>query len=72
MFGNGRCPSGKFGDSLKLTNWILESGETCHTTPEVLDSIPGSLEETDKRVEVVGKHHSMEKKRTSKNKNVQQ
>ena len=31
----------KYGDSLQLTNWILDSGATCHMTPEVLDFIPG-------------------------------
>ena len=33
----------KYGDSLQLTNWILDSGDTCNMTPEVLDFIPGSL-----------------------------
>ena len=32
-----------YGDISQLTNWILDSGETCHMTPEVTDSIPGSL-----------------------------
>ena len=40
--------SGKYGDSSKLTNWILDSGATSHMTPEFTDSIPGSLEDTDK------------------------
>ena len=39
-------------DSLQLTNWILDSGATCHMTPEVTDFIPGSLEDTDKCIEV--------------------
>ena len=30
-----------YGDSLQLTNWILDSGATCHMTPEVMDFIPG-------------------------------
>ena len=30
-----------YGDSLQLTNWILDSGATCHMTPEVTDFIPG-------------------------------
>ena len=42
MYGNDECPSGNFGDSLKLTNWILYSVATCHMTPEVSDSITGS------------------------------
>ena len=33
-----------YGDSSQLTNWILDSGATCHMTPEVTDFIPGSLE----------------------------
>ena len=48
MYGNDKCPSGNFGDNLQLTNWILDSGATCHMTPEVSDFIPGSLEDTDK------------------------
>ena len=30
-----------YGDSSQLTNWILDSGATCHMTPEVTDFIPG-------------------------------
>ena len=41
-----------YGDSSQLTNWILDSGATCHMTPEVKDFIPGSLEDTDKFIEV--------------------
>ena len=37
MSGNGKCPNGNFGVSLQLTNWILDSGATCHMTPEVPD-----------------------------------
>ena len=40
----------KYGDSLQLTNWILDSVATCHMTPEVSDFIPGSLEDTDKYI----------------------
>ena len=46
-----------YGDSLLLTNWILDSGESCHMTPEVMDFIPGSLEDTDKFIEVSDGHH---------------
>ena len=35
MSGNGEYPSGKFGHSSQLTNWILDSGATRHMTPEV-------------------------------------
>ena len=41
-------------------------------TPEVSDFIPGSLEETDKHIEVADRHHVIAKKRASTNKNVQQ
>ena len=40
-------------------------------TPEVSDFIPGSLEDTDKHIEVVNGHHvTAKQKRQSKNKNV--
>ena len=41
-----------FGDSSQPTNWILESGATCHMTPTISDFIPGSLVEKDKYIEV--------------------
>ena len=47
----------KYGDSSQLTNWILDSGATCHMTPEVSDFIPGTLEDTDKYIEVTDGHH---------------
>ena len=47
----------KYGDSLQLTNYILDSGATCHMTPEVSDFIPGTLEDTDKYIEVTNGHH---------------
>ena len=47
MSGNDQCPSEKFGDSLQLTNWILDSVSTCHMTLEVSDLITGLLEHTD-------------------------
>ena len=49
--------NGEYGDSSQLTNWILDSGETCHMTPEVTYFIPGSLEDTDKFNEVADGHH---------------
>ena len=55
--GNEKCPGGNFGDSSQLTNWILDSGATCHMTPQVSDFIPGSLEYTDKHIEVADGHH---------------
>ena len=57
MSSNDEFPSGNFGDSSQLTNWILDYGATCHMTPEVSDFILGSLEDTDKYIEVAGGHH---------------
>ena len=54
-----------YGDSSQLTNWILDSGATCHTTPEVMDFIPGSLEDTDKFIEVADRHHVTAKQKGS-------
>ena len=54
-----------YGNSLQLTNWILDSGATCHMTPEVTDFIPGSLEDTDKYIEVADGHHVTAKQRGS-------
>ena len=53
-----------YGDSSQLTNWILDSGATCHMTPEVTDFILGSLEDTDKFIEVADGHHVTAKKRS--------
>ena len=57
MASNDECPSGSFGDNLQLTNWILDSGATCHITLEVSYLIPCSLEGTDKQIEVADGHH---------------
>ena len=54
-----------YGNSLQLTNWILDSGATCHMTPEVTDFIPGSLEDTDKFIEVADEHHVTAKQKGS-------
>ena len=35
MSGNDECSSELFCDSSQLTNWILDSGATCHMTPEL-------------------------------------
>ena len=43
MSSDDKRKSVKYGDSSQFTNWILDSGATCHMTPEVLDFIPGSL-----------------------------
>ena len=63
MSGNDECPSGNFGDSFQLTNWILYYGATCHMTPEVSDFVPGSLEDTDKHIEVAYRNHGTEKQK---------
>ena len=39
MSGNDETPSRYFGASLQLTNWVLDSGETCHMTPQASDFI---------------------------------
>ena len=57
MYSNDEFPSGIFGESSQLTNWILDSEATCHMTPEVLDFIPGTLEDTDKYIEAADGHH---------------
>ena len=57
MSVNDECPSGNFGDSSKLPNWFLDYGASCHMTPEVSYFIPGSLENTDKHIEVTDRHH---------------
>ena len=71
MSSNDERSSEKYGDSLQFTNWILYSGATYHMTPEVSDSIPVSLEDTDKYIEVADGHHVTAKtKKSSTNKNM--
>ena len=57
LSSNGEGSSEKYGDSSQLTNWILDSGATCHMTLEVSDFILGSLQDTDKYIEVTDGHH---------------
>ena len=57
MSNNEKCLSRNFSDSQKLTNCILDYGATCHMTPEVQGFIPGSLEYTDKHIQVAEGHH---------------
>ena len=57
MSSDDECESKEYGDSSQLTNWILDSEATCYMTPEVTDFIPGSLEDTDKFVEVADGHY---------------
>ena len=48
MSNDDKLKNKDYGDSSQLTNWILDSGATCHMMPEVTDFIPVSLEDTDK------------------------
>ena len=63
MSSNDEYPSGNFGDISQLTNWVLDSGATCHMKPEVSDFIPGSLEDTDKHIVVTDGHHGTAKQK---------
>ena len=71
MSSNDERKSENYGDSLQLTNCIIDSGATCHMTPEVSDFIPGSLEDMYKYIEVADGHHVTVKKKSSTNTNVQ-
>ena len=57
MTSDDKRESKEYGDISQLTNWILDSGATCHMTPEVSDFIPRTLEDTDKYIEVADGHH---------------
>ena len=61
--GKDWSSSRAFGNSSKLTNWVLDSGATCHMTSYVSDFIPGSLEDTDKYIEAVDGHHVTKEKK---------
>ena len=63
MSSDEKRESKDYGDSSQLTNWILDSGDTCHMKPEVMGFIPGSLEDTDKFIEVADGHHVTAKKK---------
>ena len=63
MSDNNESPSRYFGDSSQLTNWILDSVATCHMTPQALYFTPGSLEDTDKNIEVADGHNVTAKKK---------
>ena len=60
---NGKNSIRYFGDSLKLTNWILDSGAMYHMTPQVLDFTPGLLEDTEKYIEVADGNYVTEKQK---------
>ena len=57
MSDNNGCIGRDFGESLQLTYWILDSGATYHMTPNVSYFVPGSLEYTNKHIEVAEEHH---------------
>ena len=65
MSTDDKRKSKDYGESLQLTNWILDSGATCHMTPEVTDFIPRSLEDTDKCIKVADGHHVTAKQKRS-------
>ena len=56
MSSNVESPRRDFRDSSQLTNWILDSGATCHMTQYISDFIMGSLVETYKYIEVADGH----------------
>ena len=63
MSGNDKCLRGNFGDSSQLKNWILDSGATCHMTPELSGFIPCFLDDTDKNIEFADGHPVTEKQK---------
>ena len=63
MSDNVKCPSSDFGESSQWTTFILDSGATCHMTPEVSGYIPSLLDNTDKHIEVLDGHRTMAKQK---------
>ena len=61
MSTNAEMSSRNYGDSSQLTNYILDSGVTCHMTPDISDFIPDSLVEINKFIEVADGHSVAEK-----------
>ena len=59
---NIEIPRRDFGDSLQLTNWILDLGGTCHMKPNISDFLQGSLVENNKYIEVADGHFVTAKK----------
>ena len=49
---NAESPVRDYGYISQLTNCILDSGETCHMTPDISNFIPGLLAEADKYIQV--------------------
>ena len=65
MSSDDKRKSVKYGNSLQLTNYILDSGAMFHMTPEVTDFVPGSLQDTDKYIKVADGHHVTAKQKGS-------
>ena len=63
MSDNEKYYSRGFGDSSPLTNWVFDPGATCHMMPQVSGFILGSLEDTDKHIEVADGHHVTSKQK---------
>ena len=59
MYDNYEFPSRYFGDSSQLTNWILDSGATCH----IMQEFQVSLEDMDKHIEVADRNQVMAKQK---------
>ena len=57
MSGNDESCRRDFVHSFQLTNYILDSGATCHITPQVSGFIPGALKFTYKNIEVADGHY---------------
>ena len=66
MSSDDKRESKDYGDSLQLTNWILDSRATCHMTLEVIDFIPGLSEDKDKFITVAVGHHITAKQKGSR------
>ena len=56
IYSHAESPRRDSGDSLQLTNLILDSGDTCHMTPNISIFILVSMVETDNYIEVVDGH----------------
>ena len=63
MSGNDESSSIGFGYSSKLINWILDSGATCHMTPQVSDFIPSLLKNMDNYIEIADGHYVPDKQK---------
>ena len=61
MSSNVEIPRRSYGNSLKVTNWVLDSGATCNMTIEISDFITGLLMTTDKYIEVADVNFITEK-----------